>query len=55
MVNAGAQATRRLIGRPRKAKPGTVSNSGRASSPDHVSRLFLFGLNSFRYVPASFL
>ncbi|WP_209366593.1 hypothetical protein [Priestia megaterium] len=49
-----SEATRRLIGRPRKAKPCTEINSGRASSPDHASKLFVFGLDSFRSVPSSF-
>ncbi|MEI2337682.1 hypothetical protein V8V71_03050 [Priestia megaterium] len=51
---AGAQATRRLSGRPRKAKPCTEINCGRASSLDYISRLFAFGWDSFRYFPVSF-
>ncbi|WP_427076661.1 hypothetical protein [Priestia megaterium] len=51
---AGAQATRRLSGRSRKAKPCTEINCGRASSPDYISRLFTFEWDSFRYVSASF-
>ncbi|MGE7304838.1 hypothetical protein ACQKJG_13540 [Priestia megaterium] len=39
---AGTQATRRLILRPRKAKPCTEINSGVTSSPDHLSNLFVF-------------
>ncbi|WP_461672399.1 hypothetical protein [Priestia megaterium] len=39
---AGAQATRRLIGRPRKAKPCTEINSGVTSSPEHLSNLIVF-------------
>ncbi|MGG0590643.1 hypothetical protein ABEY80_12425 [Priestia megaterium] len=37
--HAGAQATRRLSGRPRKAKPCTEINSGVTSSPTHCSSL----------------
>ncbi|WP_170923473.1 hypothetical protein [Priestia aryabhattai] len=37
----GAQATRRLSGRPRKAKPCTEINCGVISSPAHVSYLFV--------------
>ncbi|MFS8603506.1 hypothetical protein LRO89_12945 [Priestia megaterium] len=32
----------------------SCGNSGRASSPDHASKLFVFGLDSFRSVPSSF-
>ncbi|MGI1797518.1 hypothetical protein ACRPLQ_03580 [Priestia sp. TRN 1309] len=39
---AGAEATRRLSGRPRKAKPCTEINSGIISSPPHVSNLLIF-------------
>jgi len=46
----GAQATRRLSGRPRKAKPCMEINSGVTSSPIHVPRLFVFRLYSFSYV-----
>jgi len=50
---AGAQATRRLIGHPRKAKPCTEINCGVISGSAHVSHLFVFRLDSFGYVPAS--
>ncbi|MFL0493342.1 hypothetical protein [Priestia megaterium] len=45
MRPAGAQATRRLIGRPRKAKPCTEINSGVTSSPDYLSHLFVFRMD----------
>ncbi|MEB4869091.1 hypothetical protein P8831_10220 [Priestia megaterium] len=51
---AGAQATGRLSGRPRKAKPCTEINCGVISGSAHVSHLFVFRWASFRYVPDSF-
>ncbi|MGG0750539.1 hypothetical protein ABE107_15740, partial [Priestia megaterium] len=45
---------RRLSARPRKAKPGTEINCGVISGSAHVSHLFVFRLDSFSYVPASF-
>ncbi|MED4068304.1 hypothetical protein P4668_19855 [Priestia megaterium] len=54
MRPVGAQATRRLIAHPRKAKPCTEINCGVISGSAHVSHLFIFRLDSFSYVPASF-
>ncbi|MDE8675504.1 hypothetical protein [Priestia sp. SB1] len=50
----GGQATRRLSGRPRKAKSCTEINCGVISSPAHVFYLFVFRLDPFRYVSISF-
>ncbi|WP_423145600.1 hypothetical protein [Priestia sp. 40] len=41
----GAQATRRLIGHPRKAKTCTEINCGVTSSPAHAYYLFVFILD----------
>ncbi|WP_176546401.1 hypothetical protein [Priestia megaterium] len=54
MVGGQGEDSCGLIGRPRKAKSCTASNSGRASSPDHVSRLFVFKFDSCSYVSPSF-
>ncbi|MED4736694.1 hypothetical protein [Priestia megaterium] len=40
---------------PRKAKSCAEINGGVTSSSAHVSHLLAFRLDSFRYVPASFL
>ncbi|MGC3790446.1 hypothetical protein [Priestia sp. SB1] len=40
---------------PQKAKPCTEINCGVISSPAHVSHLFVFRLDLFRYVSTSFL
>jgi len=52
---AGAHATRRLIGRPRKAKPWTEINSGETNSPDHLLLLFVFKWGRVRYVSTSYV
>ncbi|MBU8687511.1 hypothetical protein KM918_09205 [Priestia megaterium] len=49
----GAQATRRLSGRPRKAKPCMEINCGVISGSAHGSHLFVFRLDLFGYVTAS--
>ncbi|WP_192885541.1 hypothetical protein [Priestia megaterium] len=51
---AGAYATRRLTGRPRKAKSCTEINSGVTSSPAHLSNWLIYRLDGFRYVSISF-
>ncbi|WP_129706291.1 hypothetical protein [Priestia megaterium] len=52
--NSGTDETPQIASDEEAHRPPAESNSGRTSSPDYVSRLFVFKLDSCSYVLTSF-